>query len=365
MVPSCVYCPIPSTSSSRLWPPEMSRQRKGNSTRSGVAAGEAAEAAAVWAACPGPAAAASPGPDAAPAEPAAPAASAAGVSGAALLLPLAPACCCAACRASAAKRVAPRRATSACASMWCTGMSGSWWAAASWRALSTPTCRAVPAAVLAGGQPVASPSAGTPADLASRQGRRPCPALPCGQTHPQAQAEAWADGHRHCVQLVWGHTRGRQRCLYAAVDGRLVRLLRQLGHHAAPGGVDVGLRGQALAQHTPAGAHHRHARVIAAAFDAQHEAGGLARRRRRHPGGGGGSGGGAAASYAGRRPCAGSRGCQGTERPQHAWPHHHTQLHAAKRTTRPLCGAGGCVNCRYTNSSRRQGSNCIGTAPVV
>ena len=93
------------------------------------------------------------------------------------------------------------------------------------------------------------------------------------QAHPQAEAEAGANGDSHGIQLVWCDPRRCKRLLHAAVDGGLVRLLRQLGHHPAPFGVDVGLAGQALAQHAAAGADHRHARVVTAALDAQDEAG--------------------------------------------------------------------------------------------
>lgn len=95
--------------------------------------------------------------------------------------------------------------------------------------------------------------------------------------HPQAEREAGPNGDSHRVQLVGGDPRSRQRSVHAAVYGRLVRLLSQLGHHTAPCCVDVGLCGQRLAQDAAAGAHDSHPSVVAAALDAQHQAGPAAR----------------------------------------------------------------------------------------
>lgn len=99
------------------------------------------------------------------------------------------------------------------------------------------------------------------------------PAAAAALPHPQAEREAGPDGHCHRIQLVWRDARSRQRRVNAAVDGGLVRLLSQLRHYAAPGCVDVGLRGQGLAQDAATGAHYCHARVVTAALDAQDQAG--------------------------------------------------------------------------------------------
>lgn len=100
-----------------------------------------------------------------------------------------------------------------------------------------------------------------------------CRATAAVLPHPQAERQAGPDGDCHSVQLVGRDPRRRQRRIHTAVDGGLMRLLRQLGHHAAPGCVDVSLRGQRLAQDAAAGCHNRHARVVAAALNAQHQAG--------------------------------------------------------------------------------------------
>jgi len=63
-----------------------------------------------------------------------------------------------------------------------------------------------------------------------------------------------------------------QRALHRAVDGALVRGGRQLGHNAAEGRVQLGLRGQRPAEHAAVAADDGGARVVAGRFDPEDDA---------------------------------------------------------------------------------------------